>query len=84
MRVAVFLIITFTNFQEKLLFHSVVMFTELKMLDIVLLYALLIVLSMFIIAVFRGGSRTAVTSKMKHFVIIVNGWKHCIWCSWHD
>ena len=23
----------------------------------------------------RGGSRTAATSKMKHFVIIVNGWK---------
>ena len=23
----------------------------------------------------RGGSRTAVTSKMEHFVIIVNGWK---------
>ena len=23
----------------------------------------------------RGGSRTAVTSKMGHFVIIVNGWK---------
>ena len=22
----------------------------------------------------RGGSRTAVTSKMEHFVIIVNGW----------
>ena len=24
---------------------------------------------------FRGGYRTAATSKMKHFVIIVNGWK---------
>ena len=24
---------------------------------------------------FRGGSRTAATSKMEHFVIIVNGWK---------
>ena len=23
----------------------------------------------------RGGSRTATTSKMEHFVIIVNGWK---------
>ena len=23
----------------------------------------------------RGGSRTAATSKMEHFVIIVNGWK---------
>ena len=23
----------------------------------------------------RGGSRTAATSKMKHFVIMVNGWK---------
>ena len=23
----------------------------------------------------RGGSRTAVTSKMEHFVIIVTGWK---------
>ena len=26
-------------------------------------------------SVFRGGSRTAATSKMEHFVIIVNGWK---------
>ena len=26
-------------------------------------------------SVFRGGSRTAATSKMDHFVIIVNGWK---------
>ena len=26
----------------------------------------------------RGGSRTAVTSKMEHFVIIVNGWKPLI------
>ena len=25
--------------------------------------------------IFRGGSRTAATSKMEHFVIIVNGWK---------
>ena len=25
--------------------------------------------------VFRGGSRTAATSKMECFVIIVNGWK---------
>ena len=25
--------------------------------------------------VVRGGSRTATTSKMDHFVIIVNGWK---------
>ena len=24
---------------------------------------------------FRNGSRTAATSKMEHFVIIVNGWK---------
>ena len=24
----------------------------------------------------RGGSRTAATSKMEHFGIIVNGWKH--------
>ena len=24
---------------------------------------------------YRGGSRTAATSKMEHFVIIVNGWK---------
>ena len=23
----------------------------------------------------KGGSRTAATSKMEHFVIIVNGWK---------
>ena len=23
----------------------------------------------------RGGSRTAATSKVEHFVIIVNGWK---------
>ena len=23
----------------------------------------------------RGGSRTAATSQMEHFVIIVNGWK---------
>ena len=28
--------------------------------------------------VFRGGSRTAATSKMEHFVIIVNGWKRSI------
>ena len=28
-----------------------------------------------IILGFRGGSRTAATSKMEHFVIIVNGWK---------
>ena len=27
------------------------------------------------ISVRRGGSRTAATSKMEHFVIIVNGWK---------
>ena len=27
------------------------------------------------IAVYRGGSRTAATSKMERFVIIVNGWK---------
>ena len=26
----------------------------------------------------RGGSRTAATSKMEHFVIIVNGWKPLI------
>ena len=26
-------------------------------------------------SVSRGGSRTAATSKMEHFVIIVNGWK---------
>ena len=26
----------------------------------------------------RGGSRTAATSKMDHFVIIVNGWKPLI------
>ena len=26
----------------------------------------------------RGGSRTAATSKMKRFVIIVNGWKPLI------
>ena len=25
--------------------------------------------------IFRGGSRTVATSKMEHFVIIVNGWK---------
>ena len=25
--------------------------------------------------IFRGGSRTAATSKMERFVIIVNGWK---------
>ena len=24
---------------------------------------------------FRGGSKAAATSKMEHFVIIVNGWK---------
>ena len=29
-------------------------------------------------SVFRGGSRTAATSKMDHFVIIVNGWKPLI------
>ena len=28
--------------------------------------------------VFRGGSRTAATSKMERFVIIVNGWKPII------
>ena len=28
-----------------------------------------------IIAASRGGSRTAATSKMERFVIIVNGWK---------
>ena len=28
-----------------------------------------------IIIVLRGGSRTAATSKMKQFVIIVKGWK---------
>ena len=27
------------------------------------------------ITMLRGGSRTAATSKMEHFVIIVNGWK---------
>ena len=27
------------------------------------------------ISVRRGGSRTAASSKMEHFVIIVNGWK---------
>ena len=27
---------------------------------------------------FRGGSRTAATSKMERFVIIVNGWKHVV------
>ena len=26
----------------------------------------------------RGGSRTAATSKMKHFVILINGWKPLI------
>ena len=26
----------------------------------------------------RGGSRTAATSKMEHFVIIVNGWKQFV------
>ena len=26
----------------------------------------------------KGGSRTAATSKMEHFVIIVNGWKPLI------
>ena len=26
-------------------------------------------------SIFRGGSRTAATSRMGHFVIIVNGWK---------
>ena len=26
-------------------------------------------------SIYKGGSRTAVTSKMEHFVIIVNGWK---------
>ena len=29
----------------------------------------------FLCILFRGGSRTAATSKMEHFVIIVNGWK---------
>ena len=28
-----------------------------------------------LLAVVRGGSRDAATFKMKHFVIIVNGWK---------
>ena len=27
------------------------------------------------LCLFRGGSRTAATSKMEHFVIIVNSWK---------
>ena len=27
------------------------------------------------LAISRGGSRAAATSKMEHFVIIVNGWK---------
>ena len=28
-----------------------------------------------IMVITRGGSRTAATSKMEHFVMIVNGWK---------
>ena len=28
-----------------------------------------------IYTIYRGGSRTAATSKMKHFLIIVNGWE---------
>ena len=31
-----------------------------------------------VIVVAKGGSRTAATSKMEHFVIIVNGWKPLI------
>ena len=43
MFVAVFLSIAFTKFQQKVLFHSVVMFTKKEMSDILLLFALLIV-----------------------------------------
>ena len=32
-------------------------------------------LSVLISCIFRGGFRTVATSKMEHFVIIVNGWK---------
>ena len=28
-----------------------------------------------LVSIIRGGSRTAATSKMEHFVIIVNAWK---------
>ena len=28
----------------------------------------------------RGGSKTAATSKMEHFVILVNGWKPLNYC----
>ena len=31
--------------------------------------------TMILTMMYRGGSRTAATSKMEHFVIIVNGWK---------
>ena len=51
--VAVFLIVTFTNFQQKLLFHSLATFTEVKTLDILLLQALSIVLSILAIVVFK-------------------------------
>ena len=33
--------------------------------------------------VIRGASRTATTSKMELFVIIVNGWKHDDVMFWH-
>ena len=44
----VFLIVTFTKFQLKELFRFVVMYTRKNTSDILLLYVLLIVLSMFI------------------------------------
>ena len=31
--------------------------------------------TMILTMMYRGGSRTAATSKIEHFVIIVNGWK---------
>ena len=29
-------------------------------------------------SIYKGGSRIAVTSKMEHFVIIVNSWQHFV------
>ena len=50
--VIVFLTITFTKFQLKVLFRFVMMYKRKKTSDILLLYALLIVLSMFVTPVF--------------------------------
>ena len=40
-----------------------------------MIFILILLLPLFRPSVIRGGSRTAATSKMEHFAIIVNGWK---------